>query len=165
MAMRKVAVSLVVFCLVLRLSAPTAIAQTPGEKIVTKAREILHDCKQTTYDHKTEIDESTGTYNCDCSALVGFILKEVSPDHYKSLLVSAHHRALAVNFYNTFVGDPTTRPSTGRWQPVPRAMDAEPGDVLAWRKVEMKPGDTTGHVDVINSLPVLPDGPHHSAWK
>ncbi len=33
-------------------------------------------------------------------------------------------------------------------------MDAEPGDVIAWLKLERQPGDNTGHVMLIAEKPV-----------
>lgn len=137
------------------LVSSAANGQTLSAKILVKAQTMLAEMKESTYDHKTVIDESKGQLDCDCSAFVGYILKQLSPDHYASLQTKGKRRALAFHFYDTFVGDPTTRPTTGRWQPIEKMMDARPGDVLAWRKVELKPGDTTGHVVIISAPPVL----------
>jgi len=164
--MPKLAISFLLMCVSVGLaaskpeaqSATRPLAQNPAERIVARAREIVHDSKQSTYDHHTDIDESQNIYKCDCSGLVGYILKSVAPAHFKQLVVNRHHfRPLAVDFYDTFITAPTTRPSQTGWQQIDRIEDVLPGDVLAWKKLDRKPGDTTGHVVVINS-PAMREG-------
>src|SRR5205814_1198924 len=40
------------------------------------------------------------------------------------------------------------------WQRVIRIADARPGDFIAWQKLEAKPGDNTGHIVMVDSVPV-----------
>ena len=137
--------------------ATTPLTQTAAERIVGMARQIVEDLKQSVYAHQTDIDESKDIYNCDCSGLVDFILQSVAPEHFKQIAPNHHHRPLAVDFYDTFVHAPTTRPTKTGWQQINRIEDVLPGDVLAWKKLDRKPGDTTGHVVIINS-PAMREG-------
>ncbi len=154
--MPKLAISLALALAAVGFAATQPSPQTPAEWIVEKARQIVHDSKQSVYTHDTDIDAPTGVYKCDCSALLNFILKEVAPDHFKSLSGN-RHRPLAINYYQTFANAPTTRPTKTGWQQIERIEDVLPGDVLAWEKLDRKPGDTTGHVVIINS-PAMREG-------
>ena len=125
--------------------APSSTAK----RILDKAQQILRDGKESTYSHKTTVDESTGRFDLDCSGLVGYILKKVAPAHHKQV-PRGRVRPLAFEFYETF-SKADDKPAAGKWQRIGRLLDARPGDVLAWSNRQRKPGQSTGHVVVLVS--------------
>jgi hypothetical protein len=130
--------------------------------LLAAARGVLSGATESHYSHRTAIDERAGTYDCDCSGLIDYLLKRTSPSHYRLLPHAKGRRPLAVHFYAAFTAAATRETPGGAgaapvWRHVLRLQDARPGDVLAWRRAELTPGEDTGHVVLIDSAPV-PDG-------
>ncbi len=126
----------------------------PGVQFSARLESLFTSLKHTEYQHTTEIDEADGSVKCDCSGLVGFVLRQTYPEAYVSLRgVEApwRTRPLAVTFYETFVSA-EVKPD-GCWKRVKKITDALPGDVLAWRKIKLEAGSTTGHVCTIADQP------------
>ncbi len=136
----------------------TAVAgKTSSLQIFYQGEKVLANVKSSHYRHTTEIDESVGLYNLDCSALICFLLSRAAPQALSSVPIDPLHRhARAINFYSTFVNAPQYQSGQG-WQRVVRLMDAEPGDIIAWRKDPLPPKGNTGHVMMIMAKPVTED--------
>ena len=117
--MNKRRILVVIFFLPLLLqcqSAPpqamTSGGNTPAAGILRKARQILTNIKSTRYSHRTVVDEHSGVYVFDCSALVCHILEQAAPQALDVVTVDpGHKRARAKNFYDTFVNAPMGPPS------------------------------------------------------
>jgi len=144
--------------LALALAPLVAFADVPPQStdsvIATRARKVLESITSTTYVHKTDIDEKAGKFNCDCSGLVGFIVKKELPEHFKVLPVSGSgKRPRAVDFANVFLAASTTPQAGALWQRIDKLADARPGDVMAWKKDPQPPTGNTGHVVVIDAVP------------
>jgi len=115
---------------------------------------MLDGLKATTYQHVTDIDEATGEYFCDCSGLVSYLLRKEMPEHYKAVPTLAPFRhPRAVEYYEAFRAAPTEAKAGERWQQIERLADARAGDVVAWRKAEVKETGTTGHIVLFDSAP------------
>jgi uncharacterized iron-regulated protein len=126
----------------------------PAERLSAEVRRILSSVRSTEYSHKTQIDEQQGKYLCDCSGLACYVLQQKFPQHYKAIpKPKGRARPLAVDFYRFFSGLPAAPPRDG-WQQVPSLLDARPGDILAWKSDNPKPGASTGHVVFIDGRPV-----------
>ena len=126
----------------------------PGAQFAARIETLLESLKETEYQHLTEIDESKGSVKCDCSGLVGFILRHEFPEAYVSLKgdeAQWRKRPVSVTYHETFMEAGET--GTGPWQQVTKLMDAVPGDVLAWRKKYLKAGSITGHTCMIAGKP------------
>lgn len=126
----------------------------PGAQFAARIETLLESLKETEYQHLTEIDESNGSVKCDCSGLVGFILRHEFPEAYVSLKgheAQWRKRPVSATYYETFMAAGET--GSGPWRQVTRLMDAVPGDVLAWRKKSLKAGSTTGHTCMIAGKP------------
>jgi hypothetical protein len=127
-------------------------ANAASEQVYQEAMRILGGLKKTEYKHDTDIDEEKGTYYCDCSGFVGYVLNQtVAKDNPKGPLGDGKKRPLAMHYEKAF--EATPKPESGGWQRVERVADARPGDVMAWRHAEPKPGNT-GHVVIIAERPV-----------
>jgi hypothetical protein len=128
----------------------------PSAQYFARLESLFTSLKQTQYQHTTEIDEAIGSVNCDCSGLVGFVLRQTCPEAYVSLRGNEapwRKRPVSVTFYETFVLAEET--AGGHWQRVSKFMDAVPGDVVAWRKKDLKEGSTTGHTCTIAGKPEM----------
>jgi hypothetical protein len=122
--------------------------------VAGEVRRILGSVKSTEYSHKTQIDERQGKYLCDCSGLACYVLKEKFPRHYKAVAKPDRRaRPLAEDFYKFFAALPAAPPPRDGWQQVARLLDARPGDILAWKSGNPKPGASTGHVVFIDGPP------------
>jgi hypothetical protein len=130
-------------------------ANAAAEQVSKEAKRILKSIKSTEYKHKTDIDESKGTYYCDCSGFVGYVLnRTVAKDDPKGPLGVGKRRPLARDYANAFAAAPTKAEGDGRWRQIERLVDARPGDVIAWRKEMPKPGNS-GHVVIVADRPVV----------
>ncbi|TWU30695.1 hypothetical protein [Novipirellula artificiosorum] len=127
-----------------------------GAQFAVRMEGLLARLKSTSYQHTTEIDEGKGVVNCDCSGIVGFVLRQEFPEAYLSLQgkeASWRKRPLSVTFYETFVA--ACEDGTGTWKSVDKLMDVLPGDILAWRKKNLDADSTTGHTLMIAGKPEL----------
>lgn len=136
--------------------APAVVAVAsmadPARRLSDAARRLLASVKSTSYSHHSIIDEDSGSFVTDCSGLMTWLLKQEMPEHLAAIPIKrGRSHPVAVDFQEAFVAG-----ATG-WQRIARVQDVRPGDVLAWRYLNPKPGKSTGHVMVIDSAAV-PDG-------
>jgi hypothetical protein len=147
--------ALVVPCLARSLPAQQPVPATDAtlqQKLVAAARQIIREFPSTRYSHKTHIDRDGGICEVDCSGFIVTILKQVSPEHLAAIRTT-HKRPLAEDFYQAFAaGPPAGSPA---WREIPTVANANVGDVIAWLKLERKPGDSTGHVMLLAEKPVM----------
>jgi len=137
------------------VSGEATLASTDAlsTKILSEARRIHTELKKTEYSHKTQVDEKAGTYAVDCSGFVCFLLKKLAPQHYKDVPKGEHKRPLAINFFEHFMSQPLVK----RWRRIERLADAQPGDLIAWRRDELTPGENTGHIVFVDASPLRED--------
>ncbi|MDF1813443.1 MAG: hypothetical protein P1V20_14695 [Verrucomicrobiales bacterium] len=127
----------------------------PSDRLFISAERLLDTMTSTGYQHRTEIDEATGSIRCDCSGLVGYLLRRNFPWAYLALQGDEapwRTRPLSVTYYETFVN--AHQSGQDRWLRTNKIADAKPGDVLSWRKDEIAKGSTTGHTLLIAGHPV-----------
>ena len=138
------------------VSAPRAGAASPAaQRVLDEAQRVLSNRRSTTYSHRTKVDEEAGQYETDCSGLVNYVLKRASPLHLALLAAEAgRKRPRAVEFYTVFAERVQTRETRAGWAGVARLVDARPGDIIAWRRREFLPGQSTGHVVILAEPPV-----------
>jgi hypothetical protein len=131
-------------------------APAPGAKVLAEAQRNLANCKQTTYQHKTEIDEAQGRYNCDCSAFVSHVLKRMAPEALAAIPSTGKGHPLAVDYFECVAAAPALGEANakGAFRKIQKFGEALPGDIVAWRKEELVKGDTTGHVMILAEKPV-----------
>ena len=118
----------------------------------------LSQMKSTKYQHKTEINEKAGVWNCDCSGLIGHILRRHFPEAY--LYVDGptfpnRVRPLAANYCETFIKYGQTERNGSPWRKITKVSKLLPGDILAWKSLKIVKGKSTGHVLMIASTPEL----------
>lgn len=129
--------------------------QSASPLVIAEAQQILLYFKSSRYSHKTIVDEEEGLYALDCSGLVHLILSRVAPKSLSKVPVdSGHARARAINYYNVFIKAPLSNSRSG-WQRIPRLLDAEPGDFIAWRKKKIPYQGSTGHIVIVYQKPIM----------
>ena len=130
-------------------------ANAAARGVHEEAVRILNGIQSTVYQHTTEIDEKAGSYRCDCSGFVGYVLnRTVAQQDQLGPLANKKNRPLAMDYEKFFATAPTKTKGEERWQQVVRLTDARPGDVIAWRHEKPKPGNT-GHVVIVDQRPVV----------
>ena len=131
-------------------------ANSATKSVHDEAVRILESIRTTKYQHKTAIDEEQGSYLCDCSGFVGYVLNRTVGKDGGGALGDGRKRPLAMDYEKFFAAASSSRNGNSGWQRIPRLADARPGDVIAWRHEKPKPGNT-GHVVIVGERPVLED--------
>ncbi len=125
---------------------------TPGYvRLLAEAQRIISTVKSTTYQHATAIDETTHTFDVDCSGFLDYALSRSVPDAFAQLQGATQGRPVAQN-YVTWIGSLAT--PVGRWHRVTRVLDVVPGDIIAWTKPADVVSTDTGHVMIVAGAPV-----------
>ncbi len=135
-----------------------SVTASRGAKFATQVEKLLAQTTETTYQHTTKIDEDVGSVHCDCSGLIGYMLRREYPEAYLCLRGEQspwRKRPLAVTYYETLRSAPTPASAspTSQWTQIQRLKDVLPGDVIAWRKPMIDRGSTTGHVLMVAGRP------------
>lgn len=141
-------------CYPLMAQSPSVI-EAPGAVFASRVEHLLETTTETSYQHKTMINETAGAVHCDCSGLIGYVLRNEIPEAYISLRgVEApwRMRPLAVTYYETFQAA-RQNSNCGMWSEITKLMDVVPGDIIAWRKPNIEQGSTTGHVLMVAGYP------------
>lgn len=135
-----------------------AQVQSASERVAAQAQRILQTFKSSEYSHKTKVDENAGKYDVDCSGLVCIILKKIAPAAYKSVpKIHGKSRPLAADFFECFDKAPSAEAGEKGWRRISNIAGAKPGDFIAWRRIEIVPGEDTGHIVIVDEAPVRED--------
>lgn len=121
---------------------------------------LLVEMNESKYQHTTEIDEKTGVWNCDCSGLMGHILRRHFPEAYLHVdgpTRPERTRPLAANFCETFIATGEKNTKGIPWKRIIKVIDLRPGDLFAWKSLKIVKGKSTGHVLMIAGTPKLDD--------
>ena len=124
-------------------------------RVAEQAEFIVNNVQQTDYQYTDNIDVDNGVYDCDCSQFANFVLSQVAPDHYATLVAAAGEPVpRAFDYYDFFSSLPPE--ATGGWEQVEVLADAARGDLIAW-KLPLEPHKDTGHVVFVASTPTVDD--------
>jgi hypothetical protein len=127
--------------------------------LLNEAQRELATMQSSHYQHHTDVDESKGVFNYDCSGFVDYVLQKVAPAAYAELPISkpSSQRPLAQDFYNLFARSTS---KTSHWQQVTKVDRLQAGDIVAWLRPPESDSNNTGHVMIIASQPrINPDSP------
>ena len=127
------------------------------EQIASESERIEGDVVRTKYRHITEIDPGTGTYYCDCSGYVSYVLQQVAPKHLRLIPKEANwDRPRAFKYYEFFAS--LSSSSTNGWIQIHDLANSVPGDIIAWEETTADPppaNEDTGHVLIVVARPQL----------
>ncbi|MGA2784465.1 MAG: hypothetical protein ABSF09_07190 [Candidatus Bathyarchaeia archaeon] len=124
-------------------------------RLLDAAEHVLSVMKVSRYQHATQVDETNGIYNFDCSGFVDYLLQQTLPD---ALAVIKYHpnrlnRPYHQDYYHFFASRGLID-NSGEWHTVRDPSNLLPGDVIAW----LRPSDNhngTGHVMIVRSNPTV----------
>jgi len=119
-----------------------------GRSLYEEVNRELASMRSSTYSHHTEVSETDGRYDLDCSGLVDYALIRSSPQAFEDLRIATVKRPLAKHFV-AFITSIPRGGSKGRWHSLSRALELGPGDVLAWLKPADVETKNTGHVMIV----------------
>jgi hypothetical protein len=135
-------------------AADAADAATAGRlALLTEVRRELATMRDSSYQHKTDVDTSEGEFNFDCSGFIGYALAHSRPAALKALPVTTSTRPLAKDFEHHFRAV-AAGSANGPWRPVGTVSELRPGAVIAWLKPADVKSRNTGHVVVALDKPV-----------
>jgi hypothetical protein len=136
--------------------APAARAEEQAEEapagapasalLVVEAARQVAAMKLTAYEHTTFIDEASGTYKYDCSGFLGYALSRALPVQFAAVRSFGVVERPLAKHYETFFASIEPGAKKGGWSRVARAIDVQPGDVVAWLKPADLVSSNTGHV-------------------
>ena len=125
--------------------------------LLNEAQRELATMKSSHYQHHTDVNESKGVFNYDCSGFVDYALQKIAPAAYAEISISkpSSQRPLAQDFYNLFARSTS---KTSHWQQVTKVDRLQAGDIVAWLRPPENDSKNTGHVMIIASEPrINPD--------
>jgi hypothetical protein len=124
-----------------------------GEKICGEAEHIVHTLKHTHYQHHEEINPSTGTYDCDCSGFVSYVLKRVAPEQLQVIPKESSWAIPRAFKYEEFFSSLPGHAEKG-WRKIRVISEVRRGDVMAWALPQnLGKDEDTGHVFVVAETP------------
>jgi hypothetical protein len=121
--------------------------------LLAEVRRELATMRDSSYQHKTDVDAVEGAYNFDCSGFVAYALAHSRPAALAALPVTASTRPLARDFEHHFRAV-AAGAAGGPWRAVGTVPALRPGDVIAWLTPPTSPSRNTGHVLVVLADPV-----------
>ena len=124
-------------------------------QVAEQAEFIVNNLQQTDYQYTDNIDVENGVYDCDCSQFANFVLSQVVPDHYATLVAAAGEPVPRAFDYYDFFSSLLPEAIDG-WEQVEVLADAARGDLIAW-KLPLEPHQDTGHVVFVAGTPVADD--------
>lgn len=116
--------------------------------ILAESNRILSNIKETEYAHTNYIDEENGIYKTNCSLLLTYILENVVPHALMEVPIEMHFQYPRASCYYEVIKNASKNHSL-HWIEISSILEAEPGDIIAWRTIGPMSKDTnTGHVCV-----------------
>jgi hypothetical protein len=136
-----------------------AASESLGPMLADKASGVLATVKETRYVHTQHVDAPIGVYDVDCSGFVSWILQQIAPRHLQQIPVDdSAGRPLAHDYYEFFVARSADEAAQG-WRQIFGLGNAGRGDLIGWKLADTPHGGDTGHVFVVQALPLPnPDG-------
>jgi len=132
---------------------------TPGrpaaELLASEAARQVAAMKLSAYEHTTFVDEATGTFNYDCSGFLGYALTRALPSHLTAIKTFHSVSRPLAKHYELFFEAIEPGGNKSGWTRIARAIDLQPGDVVAWLKPADLVSTNTGHVMIVREKPSL----------
>ncbi len=134
------------------LSYAASPQSSENSPLLQEAERQLSAKQTSTYQHLTNVDETSGRYNYDCSGFLDYSLQRVIPEAYTELPISKAkaHRPLAQDFYTLFA---SKTQDAQHWERIRKASDLRGGDVVAWLRPQDNDSKNTGHVMLVRAKP------------
>jgi hypothetical protein len=133
-----------------------------SKHLLDEAFRQLSLMKNSQYSHKTNVDESIGKFEYDCSGFLNYALKESVLPAFLYLQDFSDTRPQAKDYVNLIASVPFLSDGqiTGYWGQVKEVTSLNSGDIIAWLKPKNRVSNNTGHVMV-----VVGNVEKHPIWK
>jgi hypothetical protein len=154
---KSVAIAVIATTIGLSFTNRPSASAIESSLLLNEAQRELSTMKSSHYQHRTDVNESKGIFNYDCSGFVDYALQKVAPAAYAEIPISkpSSQRPLAQDFYNLFARSTS---KTSHWQQITKVDRLQAGDVVAWLRPPESDSNNTGHVMIIASVPrINPD--------
>ncbi|MBI5608315.1 MAG: CHAP domain-containing protein [Deltaproteobacteria bacterium] len=153
--LRKIGFALLLFVGLLPLPALAKPPVPANPAILAVLQRVETKLVDSAYVPVARVDERRGIYRFDCSAMANWVLRQVAPEARRNV---KEGRPAARDFAAAIQRARSDKPVRG-WLRIERFADAQPGDVLAWRRPPWFPSRNTGHVAFVVKAPVpVPGG-------
>jgi hypothetical protein len=130
---------------------PPPPATAAAAAVMAQIEEVEANVRSTQYRHATEVDESLGIYDWDCSGMVGWILRRAAPTAFGAF---ARDRPVAQDIARMIHDAPTDSERDG-WRRITHVSAVLPGDVFAWESPRnLRRDGMTGHTGFVVEAPV-----------
>ncbi len=130
-----------------------------GAALLGEVDRELSVMRESTYSHATHVDETTATFDYDCSGFLTYALSRAVPDAIAAVRATTSRRPRSAEFVAYLQSIPIGK-QKGRWGRIGRAADLEPGDVIVWLKPADSRSSNTGHTMTVHGAPTA--DPNHA---
>lgn len=138
------------------LAATYSASGMPQPPLLQEAERELALMKTSVYQHPTDVDESVGRFNYDCSGLLDYALKKIAPQAYTEVPISKSKCPLAQDFYQLFS---QALPKSSHWVRVSKVSHVRAGDVVVWLRPPESDSHNTAHVMIVRQKPTVSSQP------
>lgn len=127
-------------------ASPAVGGDRAPRRLVAEAERELLAVRLSRYRHKTHVDETTGTFEFDCSGFVAHALRQADPAALLRVPPGPKGRPRAEDFVAFFAHLGADDPA---WSTVARGGEVAPGDVIAWLRPAEIVSTNTGHMAIV----------------
>lgn len=121
--------------------------------LLVEAERELSAMRSSSYQHTTEVQEANGVFRYDCSGFLDYALGRVLPNAF-AVLPRSGSRPLAQDFHDHLKLQSTQVTGPGGWVRVERPEFLMGGDLVAWLVPPDSDSNNTGHVMVVETIPL-----------
>lgn len=130
---------------------PAPPATSAAEAVIAQIEAVERNVRSTQYRHATEVNESLGIYDWDCSGMVGWVLRRAAPTAFGAF---ERDRPVAQDIARMIHDAPSDDERRG-WRRITHVSMARPGDVFAWESPRnLRRDGMTGHTGFVVEAPV-----------
>ncbi len=130
---------------------PSPPATAAAEAVMAQLDAIEQNVRSTRYRHTTEVNESLGIYDWDCSGMVDWVLRRAAPVAFGAF---GRDRPVAQDIAQMIREAPADDERDG-WRRITHVSMVRPGDVFAWESPRNLQRDgVTGHSGFVLDAPV-----------
>lgn len=114
--------------------------------LLGEAMEIFWQMKWSDYSHDFYVDEKNGIYKLNCSSFLGFLIEKMSPEALEQIPQNSTFLYPQARFFEMYFEREAF--DSMYWERVESVYALREGDILAWRFLKAKKGNT-GHVVIV----------------
>lgn len=131
-----------------------AAASDGARDLLVRTDEVLNALTYTYYRDSGEYwSDSQGRYEVNCSRYTNHLLNDAVPEAYDEVRDYFNTSVPRSEDFYTFFKSIPKGDKRGRWRRPYQFSDVRPGDLLVWRYKEENDRGTSGHMNIVVSVP------------